>query len=108
MGPACFDELNHSTVMDRVRRRIADKRVLALIRSFLTAGVMFADGKVMDGVTGAPQGGIVPPLLANIALSMLDEHFCEKWDAHGTFWRREAPECAAGPPTEESATRTTS
>lgn len=87
---ACFDELKHSAVMDRVRRRIADKRVLALIRSFLTAGVMSADGKVRDGVTGTPQGGIVSPLLANIALSVLDEHFCEKWDAHGTSWRREA------------------
>ena len=35
-------------------------------------------------VTGTPQGGIASPLLANIALSALDEHFCAKWDAHGT------------------------
>ena len=41
---ACFDELAHSAIMDRVRLRIADKRVLALIKAFLKAGVMSADG----------------------------------------------------------------
>jgi len=87
---ACFDELKHSAVMGRVRLRVADKRVLALIKAFLTAGVMSADGKVRNSNTGTPQGGIVSPLLANIALSVLDEHFCTKWDAHQTPWRREA------------------
>ena len=80
---ACFDELAHSAIMDRVRRRIADKRVLALIKAFLKAGVMSADGAVRESDTGTPQGGIASPLLANIALSVLDEHFCAKWDAHG-------------------------
>ena len=42
---ACFDELAHSAMMDRVRSRIADKRVLALIKAFLKAGVMSADGR---------------------------------------------------------------
>jgi len=87
---ACFDELTHSAVMDRVRLRIADKRVLALIKSFLKAGVMPADGQIRDSDTGTPQGGIVSPLLANIALSVLDEHFCAKWDAHRTSQRRDA------------------
>ncbi len=86
---ACFDELAHSAVMDRVRLRIADKRVLALIKAFLTAGVMSADGTVRDSGTGTPQGGIISPLLANIALSVLDEHFCAKWDAHTSSYRRE-------------------
>lgn len=80
----------HSAVMDRVRRRIADKRVLALIKAFLTAGIMAADGQVRDSTTGTPQGGIISPLLANIALSVLDEHFCAKWDAHTSAYRREA------------------
>jgi len=44
--------------MDRVRLRIADKRVLALIKAFLTAGVMSADGTVRDSSTGTPQGGL--------------------------------------------------
>jgi RNA-directed DNA polymerase len=87
---ACFDELTHSAVMDRVRLRIADKRVLALIKSFLKAGVMSADGRIRNSDTGTPQGGIISPLLANIALSMLDEHFCAMWDAHRTSQRRDA------------------
>lgn len=87
---ACFDELKHSAVMDRVRLRIADKRVLALIKAFLKSGIMSAEGLVGDSDTGTPQGGIVSPLLANIALSVLDEHFCAKWDAHETSQRRDA------------------
>jgi RNA-directed DNA polymerase len=87
---ACFDELKHSAVMEQVRKRIADKRVLSLISRFLKAGVMSGDGKVRESDTGTPQGGIVSPLLANIALSVLDEHFCAKWDAHGSPYRREA------------------
>jgi RNA-directed DNA polymerase len=87
---ACFDELTHSAVMDRVRLRIADKRVLALIKSFLKAGVMSTDETIRNSDTGTPQGGIVSPLLANIALSVLDEHFCAKWDAHRTSQRRDA------------------
>jgi len=86
---ACFDELTHSAVRDRVRLRIVDKRVLALIKSFLKAGVMSADGTIRNSDTGTPQGGIVSPLLANIALSVLDEHFCAKWDAHRTSQRRD-------------------
>jgi RNA-directed DNA polymerase len=80
---ACFDEIDHTALMGRVRRRIADKRVLALIKAFLKAGIMAQDGHVRDSITGTPQGGIASPLLANIALSALDEHFCAKWDAHG-------------------------
>jgi RNA-directed DNA polymerase len=85
---ACFDEISHSALMERVRRRVADKRVLALVKSFLKAGILSEGGQVRDSVTGTPQGGILSPLLANIVLSALDEHFCAKWDAHGTPSRR--------------------
>jgi RNA-directed DNA polymerase len=81
---ACFDSLSHSAVLQRVRRRVGDKRVLALVKAFLKAGIMSEGGEVRDSVTGTPQGGIASPLLANVALSALDEHFCAKWDAHGT------------------------
>ena len=53
--------------MDRVRRRIGDKRVLTLVKAFLKAGIL-AEGQSRDTNTGTPQGGILSPLLANIAL----------------------------------------
>jgi RNA-directed DNA polymerase len=59
--------------MDRVRRRVGDKRVLALVKAFLKAGILGEDGALRDNDTGTPQGGILSPLLANIALSVLDE-----------------------------------
>jgi RNA-directed DNA polymerase len=74
---ACFDEISHSALMDRVRARIADKRVLALVKAFLNAGVLTEVGTSRETITGTPQGGILSPLLANVALSVLDEHFAE-------------------------------
>ena len=65
--------------MDRVRHRIGDKRVLALVKAFLKAGILTQDGAEQDTQTGTPQGGILSPLLANIALSVLDEHFAAAW-----------------------------
>lgn len=85
---ACFDELSHSAILERVRRRIGDKRVLALVKAFLKAGIMTERGQLTGTDTGTPQGGIASPLLANIALSVLDEHFTAKWFAHGTAARR--------------------
>jgi RNA-directed DNA polymerase len=76
---ACFDSLSHSATFDRVRRRIADKRVLALIKAFLKAGILTEDGARRDTLTGTPQGGILSPCLANVALSALDEHIAEQW-----------------------------
>jgi RNA-directed DNA polymerase len=80
---ACFDEIDHTALMDRVRRRIGDKRVLALVKAFLKAGILAEDGAERDTITGTPQGGILSPLLANIALSVLDEHFDQAWQAMG-------------------------
>jgi RNA-directed DNA polymerase len=74
---ACFDEISHSALMDRVRARIADKRVLALVKAFLMAGILTEGGLSQDTDTGTPQGGILSPLLANVALSVLDEHFVQ-------------------------------
>ena len=105
---ACFDELSHSAILERVGRRVGDKRVLALVKAFLKAGIMSEEGQVRDSVTGTPQGGIASPLLANIALSVLDEHFCAKWDAHGTPAAGQRTASVAGPPIGSSATRTTS
>ena len=76
---ACFDEIDHTALMDRVRRRVKDKRVLGLVKAFLHAGILSEDGVERDTTTGTPQGGILSPLLANIALSVLDDHFAEHW-----------------------------
>ncbi len=76
---ACFDELPHCLIADEVRRRIADKRVLWLVRSFLKAGVMTETGRQQRTIRGTPQGGIASPLLANIALSALDRQYQADW-----------------------------
>jgi RNA-directed DNA polymerase len=72
---ACFDEISHPALMGRVRARIGDKRVLALVKAFLKSGILSKSGAARDTDTGTPQGGILSPLLANVALSVLDEHF---------------------------------
>ena len=82
---ACFDSIDHAALMDRVRRRIKDKRVLALVKAFLKAGILTELGDHEDTHTGTPQGGILSPLLANIALSVLDEHLMAPWQAGGTM-----------------------
>jgi len=75
---ACFDEIGHVPLMDRLRARIKDKRILALVKAFLKAGIMTPDGEE-ESHSGTPQGGILSPLLANIALSALDDRFAGQW-----------------------------
>ena len=78
---ACFDEIDHPALLGRVRTRIGDKRVLRLVTAFLKAGILGEDQVSRDTNTGTPQGGILSPLLANVALSVLDDHFAERWQA---------------------------
>jgi RNA-directed DNA polymerase len=54
---ACFDEISHSALLERVRDRVKDKRVLALVKAFLKAGILSEDGVQRDTDTGTPQGG---------------------------------------------------
>ena len=68
--------------MTRLRARIKDKRAYALVRAFLKAGILTEHGEREHTYTGTPQGGILSPLLANIALSALDDHFDQKWRQH--------------------------
>jgi RNA-directed DNA polymerase len=58
---AAFDNLSHSTVMARVRGRVKDKRVLALVKAFLKAGILTELGEQHDTLTGTPQGAIFTP-----------------------------------------------
>jgi RNA-directed DNA polymerase len=76
---ACFDEISHMALMNRLRVRIKDKRVCALVRAFLKSGVRMTRGGREETYAGTPQGGILSPLMANIALSALDEHFDRQW-----------------------------
>lgn len=85
---ACFDEIDHTALLGRLRGRIVDKRVLALVKAFLKAGLLDELNDRQDTDTGTPQGGILSPLLANVALSVLDEHFRRRWDAMGNQTRR--------------------
>lgn len=75
---ACFDEIDHTALTGRVRRRVGDKRVLALVKAFLKAGILTEERLLEDTTAGTPQGGILSPLLANVALSVLDEHIAER------------------------------
>ncbi|MNI24547.1 Group II intron-encoded protein LtrA [compost metagenome] len=67
-----FDQVNHDMLMARVAWKVADKRVLTLIRAYLNAGVM-VKGKLERSREGTPQGGPLSPLLANILLDDLDK-----------------------------------
>jgi RNA-directed DNA polymerase len=71
---ACFDEISHPKLMDRVRGRVGDRRVLGLVKAFLLSGILGEDQTLRKTTTGTPQGSILSPLLSNVALSVLDEY----------------------------------
>ena len=83
-----FDRVNHDVLMGRVSKRIADGRVLRLIRRYLQAGVM-SEGVVTTRHEGTPQGGPLSPLLANLLLDEVDKEL----EARGHAFARYADDC---------------
>jgi RNA-directed DNA polymerase len=83
-----FDRVNHDILMGLIAKRVADKRILKLIRSFLTAGVM-EGGLVSSTEEGTPQGGPLSPLLSNLMLDVLDKEL----EKRGHRFVRYADDC---------------
>ena len=83
-----FDHMNHDILMNRVAKKVRDKRVLKLIRRYLRAGVMIG-GVSSPRTKGAPQGGPLSPLLSNILLTDLDREL----ERRGHAFCRYADDC---------------
>ena len=83
-----FDRVNHDILMGLVAKRVTDKRILKLIRGFLTAGVLI-DGLVGPTEEGTPQGGPLSPLLSNLMLDVLDREM----EKRGHCFVRYADDC---------------
>ena len=83
-----FDRVNHDVLMGKLAKRIADKRMLGLIRRYLNVGVM-AGGVVLERHEGTPQGGPLSPLLANVLLDEVDKEL----EKRGHAFARYADDC---------------
>jgi RNA-directed DNA polymerase len=83
-----FDRVNHDILMDRLARRIADRRVLRLIRRYLQAGIL-SNGVCIERDEGTPQGGPLSPLLANVLLDEVDREL----ERRGHKFVRYADDC---------------
>ena len=73
-----FDNIDHDWLIKMLKLRINDRAFLGLIKKWLKAGVLHANGQVHDPITGTPQGGIISPILANIYLHYVLDIWFEK------------------------------
>lgn len=81
-----FDNIQHKKLIEKVKQRISDRRVIKLIRKWLESGVM-VEGRYERTIVGTPQGGVISPLLSNIYLHHLDEEWRKKYSLLGILTR---------------------
>jgi len=100
--------INHTELLEKVKLRISDKRVLKLIRKWLEAGVM-EEKSFRTSLLGIPQGGVISPLLSNIYLNHFDQIWEDKYATVGTLTRYADDfiiQCRSRSLVEEAKTRT--
>lgn len=97
----CFDSIGREVLLDALRERISDRRVLRLIVGWLKAGVL-ADRVLLHPESGTPQGGVLSPLLCNVVLHRLDRQWQAKCRRLGVMVRY-ADDLVILCPTEERA-----
>ena len=95
-----FDRVNHDKLMGLLAKKISDKRLLKLLRSYLNSGIM-EDGVLIPRTEGTPQGSPLSPLLSNIVLNELDKELA----ARGHRFVRYADDCSIYVRSEKSAQR---
>lgn len=81
---AFFDRVNHDVLMGKLAKRIADRRLLGLIRDYLDAGIM-AHGVMVERHEGTPQGGPLSPLLASVLLDEVDKELEKRGHAFARY-----------------------
>src|SRR6202166_2592027 len=84
-----FDRVHHQRLLDRIAQRVSDRRLLAVVRHMLTAGVVRRDGTKIAVTEGTPQGGPLSPLLSNILLDEWDREL----ERRGHRFARYADDC---------------
>jgi RNA-directed DNA polymerase len=82
----CFGSIDHDTLMALMAKRVSDRKMLKLIHAWLRVGVL-EDAVLTDTVSGTPQGSPISPLLANVALTVLDDEWINTSSGLGVLVR---------------------